>query len=348
MRLTKFPVCLIVWALFAFFFSVSALAQTSAFTYQGRLTDGASAANGTYQMQFSLFDAASAGGQVGSTITNNSVTVANGVFTVTLDFGTSPFTAGADRWLAISVKKAADPGYTALTPRQQLLSSPYSLKTLSAASADTLSAACVGCVTDTQINSVSGSKVTGTVTNATNATNATTATTATNAGNVTGTVAVTNGGTGATSAVNARTNLGLGTLATITPTGTVNSSTFLRSDNTWQAPVSGNAPGLLFNPTTQTADFTINPANNFSVYQVNRCGGGVTNVTLPTAAAAGAGRMFYIVNVVPDPCAGANLQIHLVLQGGNWIEYTGNTTHADNAAHRVVSNGVNGWLVFSF
>jgi len=30
----------------------------------------------------------------------------NGTFTVTLDFGSSPFTAGADRWLEVSVRKA--------------------------------------------------------------------------------------------------------------------------------------------------------------------------------------------------------------------------------------------------
>jgi hypothetical protein len=163
-------------------------AQTAAFTYQGSLTDGVTPASGTYQMQFSLFDALSGGSRIGSTFTNNSVTVASGVFTVQLDFTpASPFASGADRWLQIAVKKASDPGFITLSPRQQITSSPYSIRTISAAASDSLSPACVACVTDAQINSVAGTKVTGAVANAT---------TATTAGNVTGVVATANGGTG--------------------------------------------------------------------------------------------------------------------------------------------------------
>lgn len=55
---------------------------------------------------------------------------------------------------------------------------------------------------------------------------------------LTGAVPVANGGTGATVASTARTNLGLGTLATLSPSGTANSTTYLRGDNTW-ATVSG-------------------------------------------------------------------------------------------------------------
>ncbi len=62
------------------------------------------------------------------------------------------------------------------------------------------------------------------------------AATATSATNVTGTVGVSNGGTGATTASLARTNLGLGSLATISPTGLANSSTFLRGDGVWVTP----------------------------------------------------------------------------------------------------------------
>lgn len=251
--------------LLAFFLGVvSAAAQTTAFTYQGRLTDGVTAANGTYEMQFRLFDAESGGTQIGSTITNNTVTVSNGVFTVTLDFGSSPFAAGTNRWLEIGVRKAADPpGFTILAPRQQITSSPYALRTLSASSADGLSNACVGCVTDAQINSISGGKVSGAVANATNATSATSATTA---GNVTGTVAVANGGTGATTAANARTNLGLGTLATVTPTGTANTTTFLRGDNSWATiPAAGGAPIFA----SRAANLILNSGTLVNIISIN-------------------------------------------------------------------------------
>lgn len=71
--------------------------------------------------------------------------------------------------------------------------------------------------------------------------NAATATSATSAINVTGTVAIANGGTGATTVSAARTNLGLGSLATMSPTGTADNTTYLRGDGTWQAVSGGGA-----------------------------------------------------------------------------------------------------------
>ncbi|WP_374001321.1 beta strand repeat-containing protein [Bdellovibrio bacteriovorus] len=50
---------------------------------------------------------------------------------------------------------------------------------------------------------------------------------------ISGVVALANGGTGATTAAGARSNLELGTLATLSPTGTANGSSFLRGDGTW-------------------------------------------------------------------------------------------------------------------
>ena len=58
---------------FVLIFTTYVAAQTSTFTYQGRLTDNASAVTGTYQMQFALFDSMSDGTQIGSTIENTSV-----------------------------------------------------------------------------------------------------------------------------------------------------------------------------------------------------------------------------------------------------------------------------------
>lgn len=169
-----------------------AIGQTNRFAYQGRLTDGAFAANGTYEMQFKLFDVAALGTQQGATITNSAVSVVNGTFTVQLDFSpATPFATGADRWLEVAVRKAADsPGFTILSPRQQIISNPFSIRSVSASASDALSATCVLCVTDAHIVAVDGSKVTGTVANSTNAQNALT---------VSGIVGIANGGTGSKS-----------------------------------------------------------------------------------------------------------------------------------------------------
>jgi len=130
-----------------------AQAQTTQFTYQGRLTDSSLPANGSYDFQFRLFDALAAGAQVGGTLSPTNVAVANGVFTVTLDFG-APVFPGANRFLDISVRLAGGGAFTQLTPRQPITSTPYTVRALSAGAADNLSATCVGCVTSAQIGSL--------------------------------------------------------------------------------------------------------------------------------------------------------------------------------------------------
>src|SRR5215470_6606450 len=89
-------------ALFVLFFAMSVKAQTSAFTYQGKLSDSGTAANGNYDFQFKLYDALSSGTQQGTTVTLNSVAVTNGIFAVNLDFGAAVF-SGAGRFLEISL-----------------------------------------------------------------------------------------------------------------------------------------------------------------------------------------------------------------------------------------------------
>ncbi len=143
--------------------------QTTAFKYQGSLTDGGSAATGNFQMQFRMFDSQFGGSQVGATLSDVPVTATAGIFSVSLDFGTNAF-GGGPRWLAISVRRSAGEAYTLLSPREQITSSPYAVKTLSASQADALSPACVGCVQNSHISSIDGAKVTGAVANATNAT----------------------------------------------------------------------------------------------------------------------------------------------------------------------------------
>src|SRR5437660_9286120 len=91
--------------------ATTARAQTSSFTYQGRLTDGGTAANGNYDLQFAVFDSLIGGAQIGSTQTLNTVAVTGGVFTVTLDFGASNFT-GANRFLEISARPSGPGSFT--------------------------------------------------------------------------------------------------------------------------------------------------------------------------------------------------------------------------------------------
>lgn len=144
-------------ALLCFWPGVSALrAQTTSFNYQGRLTDAGNPANGNYDLQFKLFDTATAGTgvQQGATLVRNPVGASGGVFTVSLDFGTSVFD-GSARYLEIGVRSAGSAtSYVLLGPRQAVTSTPYAIKSLNAAAADGLSSACAGCVTSTQIGSL--------------------------------------------------------------------------------------------------------------------------------------------------------------------------------------------------
>lgn len=137
-------------------------AQDETFTYQGQLTEAGTPANGNYDLQFALFGSDQEGTPIGTTQTLSAVAVSNGLFTVDLDFGISPFT-GDNRFLEVAVRPAGGGSFTTLTPRQFISSTPYAIRSLNAGSADLLSSACTGCVQDTQIQSVTGSKVTGTI-----------------------------------------------------------------------------------------------------------------------------------------------------------------------------------------
>jgi hypothetical protein len=114
--------------------SLMAQAQgTTAFTYQGRLTDSGSPANGDYDLQFTLYNAPTSGGAVGNPVTNRPVAVSNGLFATVLDFGASAFN-GSPRWLELGVRtngSAAD--YSTLSPRQFISFVPYSITALNLA-----------------------------------------------------------------------------------------------------------------------------------------------------------------------------------------------------------------------
>ena len=55
------------------------VAQGTAFTYQGRLNDGASPANGAYDLTFTLFNAPTGGANLGTTNVFDDLVVSNGL-----------------------------------------------------------------------------------------------------------------------------------------------------------------------------------------------------------------------------------------------------------------------------
>jgi hypothetical protein len=116
--------------------AVAAAPLGTAFTYQGQLQQSGVAAGGACDFEFNLWDSAgtgsppSGGTKIGADEFENSVSVADGLFTVQLNdsgqFGAAPFN-GEERWLQIGVSCPASgsPTFTTLAPRQKLTAAPY-------------------------------------------------------------------------------------------------------------------------------------------------------------------------------------------------------------------------------
>jgi hypothetical protein len=110
----------------------------SGFTYQGELRVSNVPANGSYDLQFELFDASSGGAQVGTTVLANDVAISNGVLSVELDFGFAAFD-GTQLWIELGVREGSSSGgYQGLAPRQKLTATPYALHSVNAETVDTL------------------------------------------------------------------------------------------------------------------------------------------------------------------------------------------------------------------
>jgi hypothetical protein len=111
-------------------FSVSDIDAASfgtAFTYQGRLTEGTNKANGNYDLIFSLYESDTSTSSLTSPLTNSAVAVSNGLFKTKLDFGASILN-GTNAWLEISVRTNGSGLFTTLSPRQNLTPAPYSIR----------------------------------------------------------------------------------------------------------------------------------------------------------------------------------------------------------------------------
>lgn len=126
--------------------SQAALAQSTAFTYQGRLKTGADPASGLHDFRFRLWDAGGGGLQVGSVQCVDNILVTEGVFSVTIDFG-QQFTTAAQRFLEIEVRAdsgltcASAAGFVVLAPRQLLTAAPLANNAKHANAAFSLDAA---------------------------------------------------------------------------------------------------------------------------------------------------------------------------------------------------------------
>jgi hypothetical protein len=105
-------------------FILSAHAQGTAFTYQGRLNVNGVAANGAYSFQFRLVQVGN-GQPQGPTLTNQPVTVTNGLFTTVLDFG--DYFGDRAFNLEIGVRTNGGRAFTILANSQPILSTPMAI-----------------------------------------------------------------------------------------------------------------------------------------------------------------------------------------------------------------------------
>lgn len=107
----------------------------SAFTYQGELEQSGVGVNDNCDFSFGLWDAPAGGTMLGQDDLFN-VQVAEGTFTVELDFGGGVF-EGQSHWLEIAVDCPAGGGeFVMLSPRQELTPAPNALFSETAATVD--------------------------------------------------------------------------------------------------------------------------------------------------------------------------------------------------------------------
>lgn len=112
--------------------AVAMHAVPTAFTYQGRLSDGGAAATGVYDLEFTLHGVPTGGAPIRPPVVLDDVPVTGGLFTVQIDFGPGAFD-GTTRWLGMGVRHGASTGgFVPLATRQELNSVPASQFALTA------------------------------------------------------------------------------------------------------------------------------------------------------------------------------------------------------------------------
>jgi len=153
---------ILIYALILLITTAGIAQNYGGFNFQGRLNDGTNPANGSYDLQFKLYDAVSGGNQIGPLVSSPGTTLINGVFSVNLNFGSIVFDDPTRFFIEIAIRPNGSPNaFTILGPRQKLTLVPFALYS-------------------GQANFALHATVADNATNATNAVNAATATNALN------------------------------------------------------------------------------------------------------------------------------------------------------------------------
>jgi hypothetical protein len=120
------PMWVLIALLLVAFGAGIARAQDNSITFQGQLKQNGALVNGTPTLEFRLYDQLVGGNQIGTPITRNAVPVADGLFSVDLDFGAGAFASGK-RFIETVVDGQA------LSPRQAVNAAPIATFAISGA-----------------------------------------------------------------------------------------------------------------------------------------------------------------------------------------------------------------------
>jgi hypothetical protein len=94
----------------------ASLAHADSFTYHGTMQDSGQPANGTFDLQLTLFSAQSGGSRLAGPVTLYGVQVHDGAFNTTVDFGQS-LAASTQGWVDVQVKPTGGSNFVALDNR---------------------------------------------------------------------------------------------------------------------------------------------------------------------------------------------------------------------------------------
>ena len=124
--------------------STTVVVAADPISYQGRLSDSGSPASGSYDFQFTLKDAASAGNTLGEAI-KLTLSVQSGVFSASLSWSPSLF-PGSARWIEVRVRPTPSSGSAvseseapyAVLERQRIQTTPYALRSLTSGTVESV------------------------------------------------------------------------------------------------------------------------------------------------------------------------------------------------------------------